>query len=188
MIKKDKLCIGIKRETSVSLKGVLACMVLICHLSGRVSLFADNILGTLFTAFGYLAVSVFFFLSGYGLRESFFNNDKYVRNFPLKKLFPFLLICTFTILIYLIRDLLLFNHINALDVLQSFFFGKTIVDNGWYLQAQMVFYVLFYLVYNFIKTKRILVLTLLVVLYCGICWGGNFLQRGTKRVFVFLWG
>ena len=64
----------LSRNTTNSLKGVMALMVLLCHLHGRVQLFSNSILGTLFTAFGYLAVSGFFFLSGYGLFLTMYRN------------------------------------------------------------------------------------------------------------------
>lgn len=160
-------------KTNSCLKGILACMVLICHLHARVSLFSTNILGTIFTAFGYLAVSVFFFLSGYGLHESSANQKNYIEHFPKKKLLPFFLICAFTILIYLSRDILVGNDINAISVLQSFLFGGTIVDNGWYLQSQLLFYLIFYILYKFVKSSKAcglnIIMVFVFIFYCIIC-------------------
>ena len=141
--------------TSSSLKGIFACMVLLCHLHARVSLFSSNILGTLFSAFGYLAVSGFFFLSGYGLQESLTSKTNYIKYFPKKKIFPFFLVCSFTILIYLFRDILVGQNIHIISLLQSFLFGKTIVDNGWYLQTILLFYIIFYLFNKFINMSKI---------------------------------
>ena len=156
-------------KTSSCLKGILACMVLICHMHARVSLFSSNILGTIFTAFGYLSVATFFFLSGYGLKEAASKKEHYVSNFPKKKLLPFFCICCFTILIYLIRDICVGNDVNILTLVQSFLFGNTIVDNGWYLQTQLLFYIIFYLVYNFVKNKRSFALIFIIALYCVFC-------------------
>ncbi len=153
-------------NTTSCIKGILALMVLICHLHARVDVFATSLLGTIFSAFGYLAVSVFFFLSGYGLSEVASKKENYIPEFPLKKLFPFFCLSSFTILIYLSRDLIVGNDIHFLEVLQSFLIGDTIVDNGWYLQVQMLFYILFYLTYRFGKTKKNIFLIVLVIIYC----------------------
>lgn len=167
MVLKEAAHLDIK--TSSCLKGILACMVLICHMHARVSLFSSNILGPIFTAFGYLSVSVFFFLSGYGLKEAASKKEHYVSNFPKKKLLPFFCICCFTILIYFIRDICVGDDVNILTLMQSFFFGNTIVDNGWYLQTQLLFYIIFYLAYNFVKNKKSFALLFIIVLYCIFC-------------------
>lgn len=158
-----------KSETS-SLKGILVCMVLISHLSARVSLFSASLLGTLFSAFGYLAVSFFFFLSGFGLYERYRQSGAaYMKTFFGKRILPYYAMCCFVILIYLIRDLLLTGTTDYIVLAQSFFFGKTIVDMGWYLQAQLLLYVLFFLVFRFAKRDQILWVTVLAALYCGAC-------------------
>lgn len=153
-------------STTNCIKGLLAVMVLICHLHARVDLFSTSIFGTLFSAFGYLAVSCFFFLSGYGLHEVSQKKERYILDFPKKKLLPFFCLSCFVILIYLLRDLLTGSDVKILEVLQSFFIADTIVDNGWYMQVQMLFYMLFYISYRFGKKKRNLLLIILVSLYC----------------------
>lgn len=40
-----------KNETKC-IKGILVCMVLLSHLSARVELFSQSVLGTIFSAFG----------------------------------------------------------------------------------------------------------------------------------------
>ena len=137
------------RNTSTSFKGILAILILLCHLHARVELFTHSILGTLFTALGYLCVGAFFFLSGYGLNESLTKQD-YLAAFPRRKLLPFFLVCCFTVALYVLRDLLVGSSIQPKAVLQSFLFGKTVVDHGWYLQAQLLFYIIFYLIYRFV--------------------------------------
>lgn len=166
ILKKD---INLDIKTTSCLKGILACMVLICHLHAKVALFSANVFGTVFSAFGYLSVSVFFFLSGYGLREVTSKKAHYIQNFPKKKLLPFFYICCFTIFVYFIRDICVGNNISILTLLQSFFFGKTIVDNGWYLQTQLLFYIIFFLIYKFVKKKKLLTLIFITALYCVFC-------------------
>lgn len=156
-------------STCNSLKGLLACMVLLCHLHGRTHIFAVGPLGGILTAFGYLAVSAFFFLSGFGLAESARLKENYIKTFPGKKIFSFFLLCVFTILIYLVRDFLVGNKFDLLLFAQSFTFGYTIVDNGWYLQAQLLFYILFYFVFRFSKKHKLVMFFSAACLYCLLC-------------------
>lgn len=160
---------GLDKETTICLKGVLAVMVLISHLHGRVDLFDSSILGTMFSAFGYLAVSVFFFLSGYGLEKSNCIKTNYIAELPRKRIFPFYCLCCLMILIYIMRDILFGNSISGVAIIQSFVFGQTVVDNGWYLQAQLVFYIIFYLCYRYGNSKKKLLLILGITMYCLFC-------------------
>lgn len=158
-----------KKETS-GLKGVLAVMVLVSHLSARVELFSYSILGTMFSAFGYLAVSMFFFVSGFGLYARYKQcGSSYIRDFPRRKVLPFYAMCLCVILIYLLRDLAFTGTTDWLVFAQSFLFGKTVVDLGWYLQAQTVLYIMFYAVFRLAKQKKILLMWLFTGVYCVIC-------------------
>ncbi len=159
----------LSKERTVALRGVLALMVLICHLHARVELFSNSILGTLFTAFGYLAVSVFFFLSGYGLTESYKKDNLAINNFHKTKIFPFFLICCVAILIYTIRDLLCADF-DVFVFFQSFFIGKTIVDNGWYLQVQLLLYILFYIAFRFVSKRKLICISLFILGYIIACY------------------
>ena len=64
---------NLSKENGNCLKGICALMVLICHTcsqSGFLMLPGVGV-GAVITAFGYWGVSVFFFLSGYGLVKKF---------------------------------------------------------------------------------------------------------------------
>lgn len=159
----------LSKDRTLALRGVLALMVLICHLHARVKLFSNSIFGTLFTAFGYLAVSAFFFLSGYGLNESYKKDNRTIKTFPKTKILPFFLICCFAILIYALRDLLSGNFDLAV-FFHSFLIGKTIVDFGWYLQTQLLLYILFYIVFRFISKGKVLYVSIFILLYVIVCY------------------
>ncbi len=157
------------KETK-GLKGILAIMVLLSHLSGRVKLFSASILGTMFSAFGYLAVSMFFFLSAYGLYTRYKQSGEgYIKGFLRRKFLPFYGICVCVIAIYVLRDLIFTGTVEWLELAQSFFFGKTVVNFGWYLQTQLVLYVLFWLIFSFVKQNKLLWLSIGTCVYCGVC-------------------
>ena len=147
---------------------MLACMVLLSHLHGRVGLFSHSLLGTVFTAMGYLAVGVFFFLSGYGLYASMEKKKGYLEHFIGQKFLPFYVVYLFLCVVYVITMLILKGSVDGSQLLFSMLYGKTVVVSGWYLQAQMLLYLVFYLTFKF--TKNGLYWTLLATaLYCIVC-------------------
>ncbi len=176
---------------SVALKGILAVMVLVCHLHAEVDLFKSSILGTLFTAFGYLAVAGFFFVSGYGLTEQANKKGKeYAKSFVKRKILPFYLLCVFLIFIYLLRDLIIYKQVNLGDTLWSFVIGKTIVDKGWYLQVQLLMYLIFYLSIRFFDRKIIWggVVFLASLIYIVVCFAVGLSSTWFEGVLCFSLG
>lgn len=117
--------LGVKSTTG--LKGFLALGIVFHHLSQWVTT------GTEFSNFGYMGtyiVSVFFFLSGYGLYVQNEKKENYLDNFLVKRLSkiltPFIIISS----IYLI-----YRSINGQVLSSSFFIdlfkkGSTVIYNG----------------------------------------------------------
>lgn len=159
----------LSRDTSICLRGVLACMVLLCHISAKVGIFGNSIAATLFSAFGYMGVSAFFFLSGYGIYEQFKERPEYVNAFPRRRILPFYCLCVFCIAVYTLRDLIFYKAFSVKTFFLSFAIGGTVVDKGWYLQVQLLLYILFYLSFRFIKKGQVLLLSGATCAFCVIC-------------------
>ncbi len=162
----------LSKEQTNALKGIASCMVLICHLQANVDLFKSSIIGTVFSSFGYLAVSIFFFISGFGLYEQLKkapDKKAYIQKFPHHRILPFYFLYGAVVLIYLVRDILVKQSVNFALVLKSFFFGGTIVDYGWYFQVQLLLYIAFFIVFTLMKKHQIKAITLLLLIYCAIC-------------------
>lgn len=68
--------IEISSDSSKCLKGFLATCVLIHHLYQHSGLLHQTIIGGCLQAAGYLSVSCFFFLSGYGLYASYMSKGE----------------------------------------------------------------------------------------------------------------
>lgn len=176
----------LSKQDTDNLKGIFVCMVLISHLSARVGLFSNSLLGTMFSACGYLAVAGFFFVSGYGLYMGYREKEGYIHVFPKKKILPFYVMCVSVIFIYFLRDLLT-GGVAWLDLVKSFFFGGTVVDMGWYLQAQLVLYFAFYFAFRCSK-HGIRWVTVFTALYCGICILLKFSTTWYESVACFVFG
>ena len=154
--------LGVKSTTG--LKGFLALGIVFHHLSQWVTT------GTEFSNFGYMGtyiVSVFFFLSGYGLYVQNERKESYLDNFLVKRLSkiltPFIIISS----IYLI-----YRSINGQVLSSSFFIdlfkkGSTVIYNGWFVDIIILMYIFFYISFRVFsnKTIAILVNTLFIIFY-----------------------
>ena len=92
-----------KRNTDC-LKGILAVLVLIHHLTQNSGLLMDTPLRGVFANLGYLSVSAFLFLSGYGMMASYNKKGKkYAEQLPLKRMLPFYCIIIILIVMHAIE-------------------------------------------------------------------------------------
>lgn len=171
------------------LKGIMASLVLMCHLRGRMPVLNDTVIGSLFTALGYLSVSVFFFISGYGLMASYKNKgDGYIRDFPKNRILPFYCICLCWTGIYVLFNLLMGKDMAWTEILLSLFFGGTVILNGWYLQTILVFYLLFYVSFRFAGKYKECAVAAGTVLYIAGCVALGLSTTWYEAVWCFLLG
>lgn len=164
---------SLSKGNTTCLKGILSVIVVLHHLDQNTELFCWVPDGILYTS-GYLSVAVFFFLTGYGLVSSYHaKGQAYIRMFPMCRILPFWLVNALFVLIYSGADVALGRgELSARLVFQSLFFGSdTIVSKGWYLQAAMVIYVCFYLIFSLTKGKhtRFLMAFAAVGIYGIVC-------------------
>ena len=179
----------ISLNNTLLLKGICSCMVLITHLHGRVQIFWHSYIGTIFAAFGYLAVAVFFFLSGYGLTTSYKEKGKaYLIGLPRKKILPFYCLNCLLVGLYLVVSIILHAHITPKSFFLSFGIGSTIITNGWYIQVQLILYVAYYIVFKYQNQHRIASIVLFCVLFC--CLSSMFSLPSTwyESIFAFPMG
>ena len=148
------------KDTSETIKGVFAICVLLSHISGYSKILNDySLLYFAFYVLGYLSVSVFFFMSGYGLMSSYkLKGNKYIIDFPKMKLLPFCIIYLSVVAIYIGINYFI-GRINTIeDIVQVLFLNNSIVINGWYLQVQIFLYILFFVAFYIANRKMLLVL------------------------------
>lgn len=171
-IRKFGECELLNKNDTDCLKAILAIMVLVHHVYQRSGLFHGTAIGSLFQIFGYLAVGAFLFLSGYGLAISYNQKgEDYIRQFPRRRLFDFYLKDVFLVLLYTIFAFFIGQTPTIRDFFLSFVFGKTVIANGWYVQAIVLLYVVFYLSYKFAKKTGTKILGVFwgICIYIGLC-------------------
>ena len=137
------------------LKGLFAIVVLIHHIRAQMICLNNTLIGMLITSLGYLSVGMFFFFSGYGLETQFkLKDNEYILKMPFSRIIPFYCICILSIFIYTFFNLILNNEITIKRFIASFFFGETIVQNGWYLQSIILIYLIYYIAYKLGINKK----------------------------------
>lgn len=138
-----------------ALKGIMAVAVVLSHIyTSSGFAFSNPLLAFVFgSLMGYVPVSVFFFLSGYGLLASYKSKgQKYIQDFPKNRIIPFYIYCVCILLFYLCFSLALQEQITWVQLIKSFTLGGTIIQYGWYLQTILVLYTLFWACFS-IKTN-----------------------------------
>lgn len=161
-------------ENTNCLKGLLALVIVAAHLRNNLTWLNDTIVGQLLTASGYLGVAIFFFFSGYGILFQYKKRGQdYLNSFLRNRWLDIYLKYLLLMVIYLLFHALFGRFPSLTNLLFSLSFGGTLVYTGWYLQAILVLYLLFYLVIKFLPQKKPWLLTvgfvLALVAYCALC-------------------
>ena len=157
------------------LKGLLALMVMFCHIVPNVDFGIFKELGN----YGAVAVGMFFFISGYGLLKSLLSKDDYLQHFLSKrfsKLLPPILIVT----LCFVPLKMVWQGENFTQIVSSLADGKTLTPAAWYVYVIILYYFMFYILFKVIKRKSyaLVAVTLFVAVYIivvkrlgwGACW------------------
>lgn len=135
---------GVSKENTLCLKGICAVMVLVHHIYQNTAAelgFASRILDD----FGFLAVSFFFFISGFGLMSRYMQtNGEYVNGFVKNRIIPFYADYLMIAAVYALFCVFAHIRITARLALLTLTFGDTVVKYGWYVQVALLFYIVFY--------------------------------------------
>lgn len=139
--------------TSNAYRGIFALIVIFHHLAQRTT---GGYLMPDFTRIGYLAVAVFFFLSGYGLQKKNISDQAYSRGFLIKRiptiLIPYIIMCVLYWGTYA-----LLGDVRTLSSIWNNFikYGDPIVWFSWYVISIIVFYLAFYLLMKIFKRHHL---------------------------------
>ena len=143
------------------LKGILAIGIILHHLSQEVTT------GDVFTNFAYMGsyiVSIFFFLSGYGLYVQNSKSKTYLDNFFRKRLLKILVPFISIWMIYLIYRIGVNKEsINFDYFIKLFTVGKTVIYNGWFIDVIILIYIFFYLSFKFVENKRVAIIIYIII-------------------------
>ena len=167
---KDYLAV----QSTSGMKGIMAIMIIFHHISQHVT---TGITFSNFNYMGWYIVSVFFFLSGYGLYTQFTIKDNYLYNFFKKRVFKLLYRYLLFIIIYLIYRVIKGENINFQFFINLFRKNDTIIYYGWFINAILILYITFYISFKFTKYRgnAILINISLSIFYI---WASIYFQHG----------
>ncbi len=149
-----------------ALRGIFAIEIVLghaVHYSGNTMLF---MLGE----FMFIGVSFFFFASAFGMARSYDLKPDYMRGFLIKKcgtLFSIAMVC------FLQNELIRFILHKNLGWTGNVF-SCIFEDTNWYIWELMLFYILFWAVYSFVKKRKVLWTSILVVIIVHIMYFAHF--------------
>ena len=159
-------------ESGKSIRGLLALIIVLHHLANRFSASESGIVFNLFNHVGFLAVSIFFFISGYGLQKQHIEKENYSKGFLLKRLPTVLIPYIVVNLIYWAMSFLYKKPLGILNILTGLVDGSPVVAHSWYIISIIVFYIAFALLMAICKKRHGLMLILasaFYVVYAFVC-------------------
>ncbi|MDO4188586.1 MAG: acyltransferase [Lachnospiraceae bacterium] len=129
---------------------------IVCHHTAQqtsvVWLESGNIVNGLnfFNDIGFVLVSLFFFWSGYGLFKSTIKKQRYLSGFIKKRLvpvwIPYFVVC---LLFTFLRLFILDEKMSTTYKVTNFTGITTGYSYGWYIQAIIIFYLLYYIAFKY---------------------------------------
>ena len=152
------------------LRGACALSVVLHHISQVVQ--NGFLFHYVFGNIGYLAVSVFFFLSGYGLQKNNLTKVHYYKKFIPFRFFPIFLSYFCISIIYYFY----YHCDNFLSVFLKLFTFSSIISISWYIIAISCYYLFFYILIR-ILVKRKQLVPLFTFIFCYL-WKSVLEQKG----------
>ncbi|MCH5211730.1 MAG: acyltransferase [Oscillospiraceae bacterium] len=148
-IKNDNEIFGL--DTTQSLKGLFACFVLLHHLFP----FYVHMFPSLETYkhLGFIAVSGFFMISGYGLTYGVIKRDGYLKGFIIKRMLPIVVSYYISALLYLF--MFWYNHSLSPEQASIILTAKYY----WFFFAILIFYLGFYFSFKIFPRKIAMLLS-----------------------------
>ena len=149
-------------QRTLPLRGLLAFLIITHHLS-QVVWALDIPLIQEFMSWGGVVVSVFFFITGYGLMITYMKKgNEYLNGFlkhRLGKLLPPIIIatlCYLTILSFLTQS-------NAFLLIADLRYGTAPLPTSWFVYAVIFFYLAFYCAAKILLDQRFLIICLWII-------------------------
>lgn len=140
---------NLSKDKSLFLRGICTISIVIVHLF---QILIKGTVSSVVAVLGSTCVSIFFFLSGYGLAKSVEKHRSTKLSFLLKKIVPFYISCLFFVGIYSIYYAI-FGGFDLSIFGLSFLYGGTIIVSGWYVQTLLIMYLIFWISLILIKRK-----------------------------------
>lgn len=133
---------GTANKDFLPFRGLFALIIVTDHLSQEM-LQPGAIIAFSYT--GYIIVSLFFAISGYGLAYSVKNKEGYLNGFIVKRIPRLLLPLWLSNLVYILVELLVYKKSMGIGLFIGYLLGYPQINtNAWYVIALFVLYIIFF--------------------------------------------
>lgn len=140
------------KENTFALKGVLSLIIMCSHLYYVEPLLLFNIANKLGTS----AVSLFLFISGFGLASSYVSKGKeYLSDFFTRRFWKVLKPLILVVLLYLFLQFLISGEVRHFSIEGLFHDGNTYLPNTWFVYTLLLHYLFFYLCFRLVHGSKI---------------------------------
>ena len=139
-------------RSGVMLRGLFALVVVYHHLAQNTN---EGVLFRIFAFVGYLAVAVFFFISGYGLQKKHITDETYSHQFLLRRLPKILIPYIIMNFIYWLVNAVNGTFYSLINFLNAYGNGSPLVANSWFIICILFFYIVFYFLMRICKKHYI---------------------------------
>ena len=154
-------------ESGKYIRGLLSMIVVFHHLARPAE---GVVLLPILGKVGYLAVAVFFFMSGYGLMVQYTGKPCYGKGFLLRRLPTILIPYLLATVLYGVVYRILGEPWSVKAVWMGFVNGTPIVTASWYIICIFLFYIAFKVLMGLCGTKHTCMI-LGAMIYCGVYTG-----------------
>lgn len=163
-------------------KGIFIILVFISHFQGYVSN-AGGWTANLFL--GQLMVAMFFFYSGFGVKESISHKENYLSKIPTRRILTTLLNFDVAVLAYVALNLLLGVPMCKAQLMSAFIGWDSVGNSNWYVFVILLCYVIAYISRGKLLLMTGLMIAAMVVLsfYKPAFWYDTFLCFAAGGVF-----
>lgn len=140
----------LSKENTLSLKGIFAVIVMLHHIS---QIDTNYVILNKFNNMGMYSVSIFFFISFYGMvKQLKITNRKYLDNFLPKRFLVVIIPVIIVSIVYILIGIIFYkNSYDFISIIKIYAKGSALIKNGCYLNIILVFYLVFYFIYKYIK-------------------------------------
>lgn len=168
--------VALSHDATATINGYFISLVFLRHLAQYIPeasfLAGDDLFLRVDEFLGQLIVATFLFFSGFGAMESIKRKgEQYIRNFPLRRILPFLLDVWLALGVYIVVRLVRGSSIPAVSTLLLSMVGwKGIGNSNWYIFAILAAWICTYLAFRIFPRKEarmraVALLTALLLFY-----------------------
>lgn len=157
----------LSKSNTLTIRGMVIICVILHHITQYFNVYGIG--AKLFLHTGYIFVGIFFALSGYGNYISYSKNkigNGTTLKWTLNRIIKLYISCSLVI-IFSVLSIMIFKYENALSIkgILKYIVTLTLPKwNNWYLKVQLILYIVFALIYRYVKKYKLPVFSTLIIL------------------------